>query len=47
MGWIGRIMAFIDYYNEISDPRTDIHVKHNLLDVIFLGSTGIISGCDG
>lgn len=41
------IMSFIDYFGEISDPRKDINVKHNLLDVIFLTITGIISGCEG
>ena len=40
-------MSFIDYFGAISDPRKDINVKHNLLDVIFLTITGIISGCEG
>ena len=36
-------MSFIDYFGEISDPRKDINVKHNLLDVIFFTITGIVS----
>lgn len=40
-------MSFIDYFGLISDPRTDINVKHNLLDVIFLTITGVVSGCEG
>ena len=40
-------MSFIDYLGEISDPRKDINLKHNLLVVIFLTITGIISGCEG
>ena len=42
-----EIMSFIDYFGEIGDPRKDINVKHNLLDVIFLTITGIVSGCEG
>ena len=40
-------MSFIDYFGEITDPRKDINVKHNLLDVIFLTITAVISGCEG
>jgi len=40
-------MIFIDCFKEIEEPRTDINVKHNLLDVIFLTITGIVSGCEG
>lgn len=40
-------MSFIDYFGEIIDPRKDINVKHDLLDVIFLTITGVISDCDG
>lgn len=40
-------MIFIDCFKEIEDPRTDINVRHNLLDVIFLTITGIVSGCEG
>jgi DDE_Tnp_1-associated len=40
-------MSFIDYFGEITDPRKDINVKHNLLEVIFLTITAVISGCEG
>lgn len=40
-------MSFIDYFGEIPDPRKDINVKRNLLDVIFLTITAIISGYEG
>jgi hypothetical protein len=39
--------SFIDYFGEITDPRKDINVKHNLLDVTFLTITAVISGCEG
>lgn len=34
-------MSFIDYFGLITDPRKDINVKHDLLDVIFLTITGV------
>jgi len=40
-------MSFIDYFELITDPRKDINVKHELLDVIFLTITGVVSGCEG
>lgn len=40
-------MSFIDYFGEVRDPRKDINVKHDLLDVIFLTITGVTSGCEG
>lgn len=40
-------MNFIDYFISVEDPRSDINVKHELLDVIFLTITGVISGCEG
>lgn len=40
-------MSFIDYFGSIQDPRKDINVKHDLLDVIFLTITGVVSGCEG
>lgn len=40
-------MSFIDYFGLVTDPRKDINVKHELLDVIFLTITGVISGCEG
>lgn len=40
-------MSFIDYFGSVNDPRKDINVKHELLDVIFLTITGVTSGCEG
>jgi len=40
-------MSFIDYFGAVNDPRKDINVKHELLDVIFLTITGVTSGCEG
>lgn len=40
-------MSFIDYFGEITDPRKDINLKHDLFDVIYLTITGVISGCEG
>lgn len=40
-------MSFIDYFGSVNDPRKDINVKHELLDVIFLAITGVTSGCEG
>jgi len=40
-------MSFIDFFGELPDPRKDINVKHNLLDIIFLTITGVVSGCEG
>lgn len=40
-------MSFIDYFGSVTDPRKDINVKHELLDVIFLTITGVVSGCEG
>ncbi len=40
-------MSFIDHFGLITDPRKDINVQHDLLDVIFLTITGVVSGCEG
>ncbi|HAU1796572.1 TPA: transposase family protein [Legionella pneumophila] len=40
-------MSFVDYFGEITDLRKDIHVKHDLPDVIFLTITAVVSGCGG
>ena len=37
-----EVKYFIDYFGEITVPRKDINVKHNLLDVIFLTITAVI-----
>lgn len=40
-------MAFIDHVSAIEDPRTDINVKHDFLDVLFLTMSAVISGAEG
>jgi predicted transposase YbfD/YdcC len=40
-------MSFINHFNDIQDTRSHINKKHELLDVIFLTVTAIISGAEG
>jgi len=40
-------MTFIDHFSSIEDPRTDINVKHDLLDVLFLTVSAVLSGAEG
>ena len=40
-------MSFINHFNEIQDTRSHINKKYELLDVIFLTVTAIISGAEG
>ena len=40
-------MAFIDYFSELEDPRSDVYLTHDLLDVLFLTIAAVISGADG
>ena len=35
------LMSFIDYFGLVTDPRKDINVKHELLDVIFFLPIGL------
>lgn len=35
------------HFASIEDPRMDINVKHDLLEVLFLTVTAVISGCEG
>ena len=39
-------MSFIHYFSEITDPRKDINVKHNLTELLFLTVMSVISGCE-
>ncbi|MCP4984757.1 MAG: transposase family protein, partial [Colwellia sp.] len=39
-------MTFIDHFFSIKDPRTDINVKHDLLDVLFLTISAVLSGAE-
>ena len=40
-------MSFIDHFSIIEDPRKDINVKHDFLDVLFLTVSAVISGAEG
>lgn len=40
-------MSFIDHFDELQDTRSHINKKHDLLDVIFLTVTAILSGAEG
>ena len=40
-------MPFIDHFSVIEDPRKDINVKHDFLDVLFLTVSAVISGAEG
>lgn len=40
-------MNIFSYLSVISDPRRDINVKHNFLDVVFLVLAAILSGANG
>ena len=40
-------MSFIDHFNKIEDTRSHINKKHELLDIIFLTVSAILSGAEG
>lgn len=40
-------MSFIKHFTEVSDPRTNINVKHDLIDVLFLSISAVLSGAEG
>jgi len=37
-------MSFIEHFAIVDEPRKDIKVKHDLLDVLFLTISAVISG---
>ena len=39
-------MSFVDHFSVIPDPRKDINVLHNLLDILFLTVSAILCGAD-
>jgi len=41
------MMAFMDYFQELEDPRSHINRTHDLLDVLFLTISAILSGAEG
>lgn len=40
-------MSLVQHLEIIPDPRQDINLKHNLIDVIFLTLSAVLSGADG
>ena len=40
-------MTFEATFSIITDPRKDINLKHNLLDILFLVVTAILSNAEG
>lgn len=38
---------FLDEIASITDPRKDINIKHNLLDILFLTFAAVVSGAEG
>ncbi len=40
-------MSFLEHFSIIEDSRYDINKKHNLLDVLFLTATAVMSGAEG
>lgn len=40
-------MSFLSHFSEITDPRTQINVRHDFLDVIFLTVSAVLSGAEG
>ncbi len=40
-------MIIFNYISEITDPRSDINKKHELIDVIFLVFAAVLSGASG
>ncbi len=40
-------MTLIEHFSQIEDPRSHINVKHDLLDVLFLCVSAVLSGAEG
>ena len=40
-------MTLFKQLEQITDPRKDINLKHNLVDVVFLTLSAILSGATG
>ncbi|WP_415644413.1 transposase family protein, partial [Shewanella algae] len=40
-------MTILKQLEQITDPRKDINLKHNLVDVVFLTLSAILSGATG
>ena len=40
-------MSFIDHFSDLEDPRSDINKRYELLDIVFLVATAVMSGAEG
>lgn len=40
-------MSFLTHFSQFEDPRTHINKKHDLLDILFLTVSAILSGAEG
>ena len=40
-------MSFLSHFSEVTDPRTQINVQHDFIDVIFLTVSAVLSGAEG
>jgi len=40
-------MSFIEHFSIIEDPRKNINVKHDFIDILFLTVSAVISGAEG
>lgn len=40
-------MCFLDHFEDLSDPRSHINRKYELLDIIFLVVSAVVSGAEG
>jgi len=39
-------MSFMEHFTNITDPRVDIDVKHDLPDALFLTISAVLSGTE-
>ncbi len=40
-------MSFVESFSIIADPRSEINLRHDLLDILFLAATAVMSGAEG
>ncbi|HDO7940781.1 TPA: ISAs1 family transposase, partial [Legionella pneumophila] len=40
-------MSFVENFSILKDPRSEINQRHNLLDILFLAGTAVMSGAEG
>ncbi|ELE9456954.1 transposase family protein [Salmonella enterica] len=40
-------MCFIDHFSALDDPRKDINIRYDFLDIVFLTVCAVVSGAEG